>query len=104
MTHDSIGLGEDGPTHQPIETLASCRATPNLLTLRPADGNETSGAYAVAIENRTRPSVVRLLLSRSMFFNIELFDLALAQPPKRRQPRGHLGGEGRTGRLRHPGR
>ena len=40
MTHDSIGLGEDGPTHQPIETLASVRALPNLAALRPADGNE----------------------------------------------------------------
>ena len=42
MTHDSIGLGEDGPTHQPIETLASLRALPNILTLRPADGNEVN--------------------------------------------------------------
>ncbi|KAH6589283.1 hypothetical protein BASA50_010158 [Batrachochytrium salamandrivorans] len=58
MTHDSIGLGEDGPTHQPIETLASIRALPNLITLRPADGNETSGAYVAALENRQRPSVL----------------------------------------------
>ncbi|KAK6092190.1 Transketolase [Batrachochytrium dendrobatidis] len=58
MTHDSIGLGEDGPTHQPIETLASLRALPNLITLRPADGNETSGAYVAALENRHRPSVL----------------------------------------------
>ena len=50
MTHDSIGQGEDGPTHQPIETLASLRAIPNLTVIRPADGNETSGAYKVAIE------------------------------------------------------
>lgn len=60
MTHDSIGLGEDGPTHQPIETLAALRALPNLLTIRPADGNEVSGAYRVAIENKTRPSVLAL--------------------------------------------
>nr|KAJ3413563.1 Transketolase [Polyrhizophydium stewartii] len=60
MTHDSIGLGEDGPTHQPIETLASIRALPNLVTLRPADGNETSGAYAAALENRHRPTVIIL--------------------------------------------
>ena len=45
MTHDSIGLGEDGPTHQPIEHLASFRAMPNILMLRPGDGIETSGAY-----------------------------------------------------------
>ena len=44
MTHDSIGLGEDGPTHQPIETLAALRALPNILTLRPADGNEVRKA------------------------------------------------------------
>lgn len=49
MTHDSIGQGEDGPTHQPIETLASLRAIPNLTVIRPADGNECSGAYTVAI-------------------------------------------------------
>ncbi|KAF8980070.1 Transketolase [Entomortierella lignicola] len=60
MTHDSIGLGEDGPTHQPIETMAMIRATPNLIDLRPADGNETSGAYLFAIESRTRPSVLAL--------------------------------------------
>ncbi len=51
MTHDSIGLGEDGPTHQPIEHLASFRAMPNMLTIRPGDGNETAGAYAAAVEN-----------------------------------------------------
>jgi transketolase len=50
MTHDSIGLGEDGPTHQPIEAVAMCRATPNLLTFRPADQNETSAAYKVGME------------------------------------------------------
>ncbi|KAL4184503.1 hypothetical protein AMTRI_Chr10g1330 [Amborella trichopoda] len=60
MTHDSIGLGEDGPTHQPIEHLASFRAMPNILMLRPGDGNETAGAYKVAILNRKRPSVLAL--------------------------------------------
>ncbi|KAL0373303.1 UNVERIFIED_CONTAM: Transketolase, chloroplastic [Sesamum radiatum] len=60
MTHDSIGLGEDGPTHQPIEHLASFRAMPNILMLRPADGNETAGAYKVAVLNRKRPSVLAL--------------------------------------------
>ncbi|CAO3629479.1 unnamed protein product [Cunninghamella echinulata] len=60
MTHDSIGLGEDGPTHQPIETLTLTRATPNMLTFRPADGNEVSGTYLVAIENQHRPSVIAL--------------------------------------------
>lgn len=49
MTHDSIGLGEDGPTHQPVEVMALLRATPNLLCFRPADGNEVSGAYQAAL-------------------------------------------------------
>ncbi|GAB4861897.1 hypothetical protein Ancab_037152 [Ancistrocladus abbreviatus] len=60
MTHDSIGLGEDGPTHQPIEHLASFRAMPNMLMLRPADGTETAGAYRVALLNRNRPSILAL--------------------------------------------
>ncbi len=60
MTHDSIGLGEDGPTHQPVETIASLRAIPNLTVIRPADGKETSGAYKVAIENANqhRPTLM----------------------------------------------
>ncbi|KAJ7970504.1 transketolase, chloroplastic-like [Quillaja saponaria] len=60
MTHDSIGLGEDGPTHQPVEQLAGLRAVPRLLVLRPADGNETAGAYQVAVANRHIPSVIAL--------------------------------------------
>lgn len=58
MTHDSIGLGEDGPTHQPIEILASLRAQPNLNVFRPADGNETSAAYIKAIQTKQTPSVL----------------------------------------------
>ncbi|KAG5579810.1 hypothetical protein H5410_050437 [Solanum commersonii] len=60
MTHDSIGLGEDGPTHQPIEHLASFRAMPNILMFRPADGNETAGAYKVAVLKRKTPSILAL--------------------------------------------
>jgi transketolase len=67
FTHDSIGLGEDGPTHQPVETLASLRSIPNLLVIRPGDGNETSGAYQVAVTNRKRPTV--LALSRQAMAN-----------------------------------
>jgi transketolase len=67
LTHDSIGLGEDGPTHQPVETLANLRAIPNLLVIRPGDGNETSGAYQVAVSNRNRPTV--LALSRQAMAN-----------------------------------
>lgn len=59
-THDSIGLGEDGPTHQPIETLAHFRAIPNLMVWRPADGNEVSAAYKVALESTVTPSVIAL--------------------------------------------
>ncbi|OMJ25362.1 Transketolase 1 [Smittium culicis] len=60
MTHDSIGLGEDGPTHQPIETLSMLRATPNTVVLRPADGNETSASYLSALSYKDRPSVICL--------------------------------------------
>jgi transketolase len=68
MTHDSIGLGEDGPTHQPVEHLASFRAMPNMLTMRPGDGNETAGCYAAAVKNanaqnpagKKRPSTIVL--------------------------------------------
>jgi transketolase len=69
MTHDSIALGEDGPTHQPVETIASLRAIPNLLVFRPADGNETSGAYKVAIERRKQPSL--LAMTRQALPNLE---------------------------------
>jgi len=52
LTHDSIGVGEDGPTHQPIEHLASLRAMPNLLVLRPCDGIETAECWAIALAHR----------------------------------------------------
>ncbi len=60
MTHDSIGLGEDGPTHQPIEHLASLRAIPNLLMLRPADAVETAECWEIALQDKTRPSILAL--------------------------------------------
>ncbi len=60
LTHDSIGLGEDGPTHQPIETLAALRATPNVLVFRPCDGVETMEAYEAALDNADGPSVFAL--------------------------------------------
>ena len=60
MTHDSIGLGEDGPTHQPIEHLASLRAMPNLLLFRPADAVETAECWELALANAERPSVLAL--------------------------------------------
>jgi transketolase len=61
-THDSIGLGEDGPTHQPVEHLAALRAIPNLVVLRPGDANESSWAWAAALQRGTAPTV--LVLSR----------------------------------------
>lgn len=60
FTHDSIGLGEDGPTHQPIEHLAALRAMPNLNTIRPCDGNETAAAYKVALESTHTPTLLAL--------------------------------------------
>jgi transketolase len=60
FTHDSIGLGEDGPTHQPVEHLAALRAIPNLTVIRPADANEVAAAWKVAIENRHGPTVLAL--------------------------------------------
>lgn len=85
MTHDSVGLGEDGPTHQPVEHLASLRALPDLLVMRPADGVETAAAYAAAVRNaagnnpvkRKRPSV--LVLSRQTVPNLEHADFKKAQ-------------------------
>src|SRR3974390_2764048 len=60
MTHDSIGVGEDGPTHQPVEQLASLRAIPNLLVFRPADGVETAECWEIALESAKAPSVMAL--------------------------------------------
>ncbi|RKI18661.1 transketolase-like TK C-terminal-containing protein, partial [Bacillus thuringiensis] len=59
-THDSIGLGEDGPTHQPVETLAALRAIPGLSVLRPADANETAQAWAAALEYKEGPKGLAL--------------------------------------------
>jgi transketolase len=60
MTHDSIGLGEDGPTHQPVEQLAALRAIPNLLVFRPCDAVETAECWQLALEAKNRPSVLAL--------------------------------------------
>ena len=60
MTHDSIGLGEDGPTHQPVEHLAALRAIPNLLVFRPADAVETAECWELALAHAKPPSVLAL--------------------------------------------
>lgn len=70
MTHDSIALGEDGPTHQPVETIASLRAIPNLTVIRPADGNETAGAYKVAVENAVQNRPTLMAFSRQNVPNL----------------------------------
>jgi transketolase len=69
FTHDSVGLGEDGPTHEPVEHLAALRAIPNLTVIRPADANETSYAWKVALEKREGP--VLLALTRQ---NLPVYD------------------------------
>lgn len=62
MTHDSIGLGEDGPTHQPVEHMAACRSIPGVMTMRPGDANEVSKCYEAALSDKKHPSV--MVLSR----------------------------------------
>ena len=74
MTHDSIGLGEDGPTHQPVEHLASLRAMPNVMVMRPADLVETAECWGIAIAQADRPSV--LALSRQGLPTVRLTDTA----------------------------
>lgn len=94
FTHDSIGLGEDGPTHQPVEHLASLRAIPDLVVIRPADANEVSEAWKVAINRRNGPTVLALsrqalpILDRTKFNSAQglnqgayvLADLGIGKP------------------------
>jgi transketolase len=75
FTHDSIGLGEDGPTHQPVEHLAALRAIPNLTVIRPADANEVSQAWLAALRERKAPTA--LILSRQ---NMPVFDRENGSP------------------------
>ena len=77
FTHDSIALGEDGPTHQPLEQLASLRGIPNLTVIRPADANETAVAWKVAVETRDRP--VLLALTRQNVATIDRSRCASAE-------------------------
>ncbi len=100
MTHDSIGLGEDGPTHQPVEHLAALRAMPNLQVFRPADAVETAECWELALRSRQAPSV--LALTRQA--------LPALAPRRRREPlgarrlcagrgRGHAPGDAHRHRL-----
>ncbi|MBI4187062.1 MAG: transketolase [Chloroflexi bacterium] len=81
FTHDSVGLGEDGPTHQPIEQLMGLRAVPNLTTIRPADATETAEAWKVAMENRRGPTA--LVLSRQNLPILDRSSLASASGLRR---------------------
>ena len=81
FTHDSIAVGEDGPTHEPIEQLASLRAIPNLTVIRPGDANETAVAWRVAIQSRNRP--VALILTRQDVPTLDRTHLAAADNLRR---------------------
>src|SRR5262249_9604958 len=86
-THDSIGVGEDGPTHQPIDHLASLRAIPHLTVLRPADGNEVAEAWKVAMEiqkfTQGDPGPVALILSRQLLPTFDRSEYASAEGLKK---------------------
>ena len=77
MTHDSVAVGEDGPTHQPVEHVSTLRAIPNLAVIRPADGKETAGAYRVAVASRRRPTL--LTLTRQGVPHLENTDAAAVE-------------------------
>lgn len=81
FTHDSIGVGEDGPTHQPVEQLASLRAIPGLITLRPADGNEVVEAWKITMEQRREP--VALVLTRQALPTLDRQKYAAADGVRR---------------------
>ena len=81
FTHDSIAVGEDGATHQPVEQLANLRAIPNLIVIRPCDANETACAWRVAIETRDRP--VALVLTRQDVPTLDRNRFASAEGLKR---------------------
>jgi transketolase len=75
FTHDSIGVGEDGPTHQPVEQLAGLRTVPGLVTIRPADATETVEAWRIAINNRNNPTA--LIFTRQ---KLPVFDRTITAP------------------------
>ena len=97
MTHDSIGLGEDGPTHQPVEQLASLRAIPNLNVFRPADGVETAECWELAVRAGDTPSI--LALTRQAVPNLRT---AETDGEPLRQGRLRAGRDGRARRATSP--
>jgi len=80
FTHDSIGVGEDGPTHQPVEHLASFRVIPDLTVLRPADANETAAAWKVALERRSGPTVLALTRQKLPTLDATKYPVAAGVP------------------------
>ena len=72
MTHDSVAVGEDGPTHEPIEQLASVRSMPNLNVIRPADGNETNAAWKRALAETERPTMLVLTRQNCQSLMVQL--------------------------------
>lgn len=85
FTHDSVGLGEDGPTHQPIEHLAALRAIPNLTVIRPADASETALAWKIAIENKTGPTAIALTRQ-----NVPVIDRVRYAPVENAEKGGYI--------------
>ena len=87
FTHDSIGVGEDGPTHQPVEQLVALRSIPGLIVLRPADANEVAEAWRVAMKQHEKP--VALILSRQALPTIDRAQVRRGvRPGPRRLRRG----------------
>ncbi len=103
-THDSIGLGEDGPTHQPVEHLAALRAIPGLDVVRPADANETAVAWRTVLEHTDRPAGICLTRQNVPTFDRSVFALRRGRRPRRlrpaRRPRRRAAGAARRHRLR----
>jgi len=91
FTHDSIGVGEDGPTHQPVEQLASLRAVPNLVVFRPADANEVAAGYRVALRCTNRP--VALVLTRQ---NLPTLDRQQLAPAAEAEKGGYVLADGQS--------
>jgi transketolase len=82
FTHDSIALGEDGPTHQPVEQLLGLRSVPGLTVIRPADANETSAAWRIAIESRERPTVLVLTRQKLPVLDLSVYPAITAGVPR----------------------
>ena len=101
FTHDSIGVGEDGPTHQPVEQLASLRAIPGLITLRPADANEVVEAWRVIMQLRHEP--VALILTRQALPTLDRTKYASAdgRARGRLRPRRRRRRQARRAAARH---